>query len=281
MKLRALSLSIALVAGASSAQAATVAGFDFSQYIVGFLSTDGGNTLVNTLPSNYSDLDNTLFPGLGIGSTQYGTMYLNGQFGSYNTPADGFNDPLVPSVPDVNAQAVPLGVFPGPMGSAAALQILLTESPTPSQGQTNANSLQALDPQGIIQPGELIDVVFQADLGTLSGSGWQIGFGGQMLGPQGGSSNVIVEFSEDGSLYQQIGVAVLTPAATPFLFNAPGSAQNLDEAFFRLRFTPDFFGAPSVDNVQLLAEVVPEPGTIVLTMAGLAGLAAMGRRRDA
>lgn len=281
MKLRALSLSIALVAGASSAQAATVAGFDFSQYIVGFLSTDGGNTLVNTLPSNYSDLDNTLFPGLGIGSTQYGTMYLNGQFGSYNTPADGFNDPLVPSVPDVNAQAVPLGVFPGPMGSAAALQILLTESPTPSQGQTNANSLQALDPQGIIQPGELIDVVFQADLGTLSGSGWQIGFGGQMLGPQGGSSNVIVEFSEDGSLYQQIGVAVLTSAATPFLFNAPGSAQNLDEAFFRLRFTPDFFGAPSVDNVQLLAEVVPEPGTIVLTMAGLAGLAAMGRRRDA
>jgi len=280
MKLRALSLAVALLLGAGSADALTGAAWDFSQYQVGFLSEDGA-TLINTLPSNYSDLDNELTPGAGIGSQQWGTMYLNGANGSYNTPLDGFSDPFVPNTPNIDQNTGAATVLGLPMGSSAASNAILFESPTPSQQVFNANSMQALDPSGVVS--STLSVVFGLDLAQagLVGSGFSVAFGGQILGAGVGGSAVPVEFSTDGSTYNPIGTANLTPSAAAFSFNAPDVGQQ-GEVFFRLTFTPDFANPPSVDNVSIgAAEVVPEPGTIVLTMAGLAGIGALGRRRNA
>lgn len=282
MKLRALALASGLLLGAGTAQAAPVlvAGWDFSQYIPGFLSTDGGNTLTATLPSNYSDLDNTLRAGAGFGSTQYGTMYLDGSNGSFATPLDGATDPFAPATGNIEQNTGRAAVLGLPMGSAAAGNAILFEAATPPQSQEvfNILSMQAGDVFGVVDG--LLDVVFGASLDALQiGSTWSVAFGGQVLGT--GTSQVIVEFSADGSAYQQIGTANLTASAAAFSFDAPVSAENLTEAFFRLRFDPNTSILPAIDNLTISGDVtvIPEPGTIVLTMAGLAGLAAMGRRR--
>ena len=53
----ALLASLGLAAVSSPAQASTIAGWDFSQYVgSSFLSVDGAS-FTNTLDANYSDLD--------------------------------------------------------------------------------------------------------------------------------------------------------------------------------------------------------------------------------
>lgn len=272
------SLAGALVLGAGAAHAAPVlvAGWDFSQYDVGALSVDGA-TLTNTLESNYSDLDATDLPGLGNGS-EYGTLYLDGRFGSFNTPLDGATDPFIPQTPNID-QNVDAAVVSGvPMGSAAAGNLLQNEA-GPGVGQLLFNSVRmtAADESAIVP--NLLDVVFGVDLGaSLVGQGFAVSFGGQTLT---GSSNLIVEFSADGSAYTQIGTASLTASAAQYAFVAPATPSALTSSFLRLRFDADNSIRPSVDNVAISADVtvIPEPGPMVLIMSGLTGLAAFGRRR--
>jgi hypothetical protein len=271
MKLKTLAIGVSLLA-AGSAQAAPmlVAGWDFSQYIPGFLSTDLGVSLTNTLSSNYSDLDATDAPGLGNGSQPWGTMHVDGLYGSLNTPLDG-NDPFRPLAPGFTANDGMAAVAGVPMGSASAGNLILTEA-TPGQEAFNDLRMVARS---------VLDVVFEADLSSAYlGDLWQISFGGKT---QSGTSNVEVEFSTNGAAYSALGTAALTTVAQAFSFGVPALAVDAMEVFFRLRFAGSTTILPSIDNVAIKAELsppsVPEPGTALLLAAGATGLAVFGRRR--
>jgi hypothetical protein len=84
------------VAGGSSAQASLVARWDFSQYAGdGFMSIDGGSSFTNTLSANYSDLDPTF--GAGFESAAFGTMYVDGSFGSTPVAAVSGSEQFLPT----------------------------------------------------------------------------------------------------------------------------------------------------------------------------------------
>jgi hypothetical protein len=281
MKIRSLAIAASLlVSGSAQAAPILVAGWDFSQYIPGFLSTDGGNSLTNTLSSNYSDLDSNDAAlgttavgnaGLGSGATQWGTLHLDGLYGSYNTPLDGA-DPIAPVPSTITLNSI-VGQIAPPMGSAAAFSQLTLEVPQ-SQGSADQVGLAAgTNPGG---PG-LLDAVFETSLGSsFLGSGFELSFAG-VTGT--GTSNLVVEFSTDGANYSLLGNAALGTTAQVFSFAAGGT--NLAEAFFRFRFTGSNSIASRIDNVAVKANVsvIPEPGTAFLLVAGLSGLAAFGRRR--
>jgi len=48
---------------------------------------------------------------------------------------------------------------------------------------------------------------------------------------------------------------------------------------YRYRFVFADGGGPSIDNVAISATLIPEPGTALLLLSGLGGMAAYGRRR--
>jgi hypothetical protein len=245
----------ALLAG--SAQAGTIAGWDFSQYLSeGLLTTDGA-TGADTLSANYSNLDPTA--GAGAESAAYGTMYVNGQFGS--TAVDPFAAtpivaPVFPSLAsNLNAPTVGIsGTVP-----FDSLNVVLNE------GQTFANTL------GLVATAP-VNVVFKADLSSdpRQGSGWGITFGGKT---QSGTSVIGVSYSLDGLSYGAVTNVNLDSNDTPF--GVSFGPITADVLYVRLSLATAN-GLPIVDNVSLNATLVPEPGTLVLLGAGLA---AFGLRR--
>jgi hypothetical protein len=250
----------AAIAGPAAA-VSMVAGWDFSQYSTdGFLSLDEVN-LVNTLTSNYSDLDPTF--GAGVESAAFGTMHLDGQFGSTNTPLD-FADPFVPSAA---AGGSLLSNKTTPAGSDFdSFTILLNEG-----GQTFANPFA-------MAAVAAATVVFAADLTSVVevGSNWVVSFGARTFS---GTSTIGVEFSTDGVSFNPLAPVNLTSVDTLFSINLGGTET--ERAFVRFSFDPAN-GQPFIDNVALSADLTvpaPEPTTAVLLLAGLLGLARIGRRR--
>src|SRR5262245_54734675 len=128
MAVRTLFLCVAFAAlPLSPARAVTVAGWDFSQYFGdGLLSTDGV-TGADTLSSNYSAFDPTF--GAGVESSAYGTMYVNGQFGSTDVDPFAPTPNVVPTMGSLTANlTAPL--VGRPIGSAVpfdTFSVLLTE----------------------------------------------------------------------------------------------------------------------------------------------------------
>jgi hypothetical protein len=267
MRTRTLLASIALSAlTAGSAQAATIAGWDFSQYLSGggFLSIDGA-TLTNALSANYSNLDPTF--NAGAESAAFGTMHIDGLFGSTNiTPVGDGSEAFLPIAGSLNSNltAPVQGFGDNPFDS---LTILAAE------GQ----QFQELLSMSVFGP---VSVVFEADLTSVPeiGSAWSISFGGITLGV-GQNAAVTIEFSTDGSNYVGFGSVNLTNVDTAFNVNL-GAAES-DRAFVRLGFASGA-AQPLIDNVAIGATVTipaPEPASAALLLAGLLGLAWAGRRR--
>jgi hypothetical protein len=246
---------------AAPAQALVVAGWDFSQYLGDSLLTLDGVNGATTLSANYSNLDPTF--NAGAESANFGTMYIDGQFGS--TSVDPFNSPQI---------------VPSAIGSLASNLTAPVQAPGDNEfdshtilqfeGQLFANfqSMTAFVPSSM---------VFQADLGVVPqfGENWQLSFGGQTFS---GTSVLDIEYSLDGTVYTALPSIVLTVNDTPYVLDL--FAGGSDTMFVKFTFTgANPAGQPLIDNVALEATIVPEPGTLLLVGSGLAGLVGFGRRR--
>jgi hypothetical protein len=251
--------------GANPAQAAMVAGWDFSQYFAdGALSIDGA-TFTGTLSANYSDLDPT--SGAGAESANFGSLYLNGQFGSTNVNAGSGTEPILPSGAVGGSLASNISAPGGSLDfdSWATVQ---------NEGQVYANSL-ALTGVGAAS------AVFEATLSALAatGSNWVLTFGARTFT---GVSELGIDFSTDGATYTSLGTVALTNLDTPYSVNL--GAASSPTGFVRFDFVTPGAGGDGqqfIDNVAINANVaaIPEPGTAFLFGLGMLGLAVTGRRR--
>lgn len=267
MNTKALFASLSIVVSAAlacPAQAAMVAGWDFSQYFTDGLLSTGDETLTDTLPANASNFDPTF--GVGSASSNYGTMYINGQFGSTDSPLDLETDPFVPSaaaggslVSNINAPVFAANPTSIPFDQCAVLQV---------EGQQSCNllTMTALS---------AASVVFEATPPN-SGIDWSLALAGKTLS---GVASVGVEFSGNGTDFVSFGSLNLTTLDTLFTVNF-GPGQETDNAYVRLSFANPVGGQQAfIDNLAISATVIPEPGTALLLIAGLTGIARFGRRR--
>jgi len=268
MKTKAL-LIAAVMLTSGSANAALIAGWDFSQYFgSSFLSTDGAS-FSNTLDANYSSLDPTF--GAGAESNLLGTLYF-----------DGTNGSTVVNPASATAEFIPVA------GSLASNLNASTPNPFDSfpiltfEGQTFTNLLSMTN-----RGASVLDAVFQADISSLGlvGSGWDLSFGAQTFS---GAGTIEVSVSTDGVSYGIVagGLANVTTVDTPFSI-ALGGVPMTEVVFVKLSIS----GTPGVgvnqiklDNLAIsaasTAPAVPEPGTLALVGSGLVGLLLTGRRRS-
>lgn len=263
-QLLAIAAAVGTITLGASARATMVAGWDFSQYLGdGTYVVDDGSLFefVDTLGANYSSLDAS---GVGPDSAGFGTMYVNGQFGSANQQVGSGAEALLPhfAAPtgslSSNLTAPVTDGFGNPFDTLQTLQF---------EGQVNANALAMTALAST-------NVVFAATP-PVPGTDWIVSFGGRT---QGGTSSVEVEFSSDGTSYASVGVIPLNTVDTAFSVALGGVLAQT--GFVRLSFLVDSpASAPVIDNVAISATLIPEPGTALLLATGLAGLARYGRRR--
>jgi hypothetical protein len=264
MRIAGIASLAAVALLAAPAQALVVAGWDFSQYLGDSLLTLDGVDGATTLSANYSNLDPTF--NAGAESANFGTMYIDGQYGSTNV--DPFDQPeFVPTA--------------GSAGGAGSLASNLT-APVQAPGDNEFDSHTILSFEGQLFTNFLgmtalapATMVFQADLGVVPqfGEGWRLTFGGQTFS---GTSVLGIEYSLDGTAFTALAPVQLDVNDKPFSFDL--FAGGSDTMFVRLSFT-NANGQPIIDNLAIEATVVPEPGTLLLVGSGLAGLVGFGRRR--
>jgi hypothetical protein len=267
MKIKALAIAAATLLAAGTAEATMVAGWNFSQYSAGFLF-DGVAAGPDVLDANFSDLDTDPLVGNGIlglgqGAEAFGRWYIDGSFGSFDTPLD-FADPFRPATSSLTSNdTVPTTAICGEFNGCATS--LLADGQ--AQHEDVAMNFDAV-----------LSSVFEADLTSLieTGSSWVLSFAGQT---QAGTSaaDIGIEVSTNGGAsFSNVGTANLTSVDTPFSFNLGGT--DLNQILVRLNAD----AGTIVDNVALSATLsVPEPGTALLGLVGMAGLAYVGRRRRA
>jgi hypothetical protein len=271
----------ALLFAVGSAQAAFIAGWDFTQY------SSAGSVAISedpdtfepitrdTLTANYSDFDASF--GAGGASQPFGTMWMNGANGSTDVDAD--NSIFLPTTGSLAPNLSTPGDNESPVGDVAfdASTTVLQVGPGnylagTGQDYRNVLSMRALDD---------VSVVFEARVSSLGplyqAENWSITFAGVSSTL---TSDVTVEFSTDGISYAALATANLATSAAAFTRSVLGNVG--DNAYFRLGFTST--GAnpiPRIDNVTISADVsqVPEPGTASMLLLGLAGLSVAGRRR--
>jgi hypothetical protein len=260
MKVRVRAIASMIVSMAVSAsiagpsQAFLAAGWDFSQYAGDALLQIDGIHFTTTLSANYSDLDPTF--GAGAESAAFGTMYLNGSFGSSAVVPTGFNDEAF--LPTAGSLQSNLDL---PLPSFDAFTVLQAEG----QLLYNPLSMTAQD---------AVSVVFKTDLSSVpeTGGNWSLSFAGKTFS---GTSIVGIDFSIDGSSYASAGSVMLDDSDARYSVNLGTAAS--ETAFVRFSFNPEGVAQPIIDNV---AVSVPEPGILVQSLAALSGLLVSVRLRD-
>jgi hypothetical protein len=262
MKIKAYAIIAACLFVAAQAQAVPelVAGWDFSQSCLAGNLCDEAFQAIQTLSANYSDLDPT--NGMGAESAAFGTMHLDGTLGSSNVP--GYGGQFNPNDPNLTLNTSahdPDGAFSLVMlGAEGNKSIMQAEIPGIAYQQ---HSMYASD---------AVDAVFAFDSGVLVGSNWEVSFAAQSLG----SSEVAVGFSLDGVSYSVLHTEALGTAEEVVSVSLPGS--DLGAGYVMLSLSAG--DASRIDNLAINAELVPEPGTVLMLGIGLGGLAAFGRRRS-
>lgn len=254
-----------------SAQAAMVAGWDFTQYIgAGTLALEEDFEDDNTLRSNYSDFDPTF--GAGGASQPFGTLYMNGTNGSTSVTSANIaptTGSLTPNLGTPGANEVPVG----DVAFDAVAGVLQVGSGNYAAG-TGQDFREVLSMRAL----SVIDIVFQADVSSITslGQNWSIAFAGVT---NSGTSPVTVEFSTDGISYSLLDTLTFTTSQA--LFTASVVGNESATGFFRVGFDPAGAVIPRFDNVTISGDValIPEPGTAALLMMGLLGLGVAGRRR--
>lgn len=260
-------LASALVAGSAQATPlpapfGLVAGWDHSQYLAPGAATIDGTNLATQIPANYSDLDTSF--GAGIQSAAFGTLFLVGNGASANATAVVLPTSQT-AAPAVDGVGRDLPDNEGPVGDVQfdAQTVLLAEA---GQAFFSLSAMIANDASSI---------VYSADLGGGPfGNDWRLDLAGLA---QSGASVISIDVSTDGASYTN-GVASINLGGTAAEKTVDfGSALDGEsQVFVRLNFDE---GTPVIDNVGLSAEIVPEPGTVLLVGAGLIGLAHASRRR--
>jgi hypothetical protein len=261
----ALIVSVVAATAAAPAQASLIAGWDFSQWLAaGALTTDGSNG-ANTLSANYSSLDPT--NNAGNESAAFGILLFDGSSGSTEVTPDGTGtEAFVPSPGSLVSNLNGTGNPSVPFDSEA---VLTFENPNAFY------NLLSMTAQSVVS------VVFKADLSSIQGAlgeDWEIVFGGLTFDQ---TASVGVEYSTNGTSYTSAGTANLTTTDTPYSFDL-SNAGSSNMLFVRLNFTnAGPTNLPAIDNVAINAttSIVPEPGTALLLVSGLAGLVRYGRRR--
>ena len=254
-------LALALIALAAPGRAEMVAGWDFSQYFGdGLLSIDG-QTYTGVLSANYSNLDPTF--NAGAESAAFGTMYIDGQFGSTAVPLGSGNEQFVPSA----------ALFGG------SLQSNLT-APVQQFGDNEFDSHTILVFEGQLFANFLsmianspMDVTFAATRGAAppAGSHWILSLGARSFVE---TATVGVEFSPTGAGFASVRTLILNDVDSRYEVDlGPATSAN---AYVRLRFAPEGIAQPFIDNVAIS---VPEPGALGAGLAAAAALAACRRRR--
>jgi hypothetical protein len=260
------------IAGSARAVPLMVGGWDFSQYYStgGFLSIDN-MTLTNTLPANYSNLDASF--GMGPDSGVYGTMFMNGQFGSTNvTPTGMGNEPFLPTLGSLTANLdapvnLPLGL-PFQFESLDILQ---------DQGQLNRTDAKMTafgDVSVVFCVSTAVNGCTDPLAMGLPGTDWTLSFAGLTTSESPTGTQIDIQFSGDGVTYgpsQTVTLGANQAALSVDL--APGASDRM-----WMKFIFQASDEASIDGVAVSADVIPEPGAALLLATGLAGLAAFRRR---
>jgi hypothetical protein len=250
----------AVLFAAGAARAELVAGWDFSQYLGdGLLSIDG-TTYTETLGANYS---HRVAAGLGPAAAAFGTMYLDGTYGSTAVGAGSGSEPILPSAVAnslaSNLDAPVEGAFLDPFD---AYTLLIEE------GQQFANLLAMT---------ALADasIAFEADRGETPPAGyhWFLSFGART---QQGDANVAIDFSGTGTGFGGAASFPLTATDTRYSVDLGPAAG--PAAFVRFAFTNAADSNPLLDNVAIS---VPEAGGAAQLAGAAAVLGALAFRRRA
>jgi hypothetical protein len=209
------------------------------------------------LDANYSDLDPTF--NAGAESAAFGTMYVDGSFGSTSVPVESST-----------AQFFPTASAPGSLSSNLFAPVVnpfdsFTILADEGQPFTQLLAMTVTD---------VVKVVFEATLESVPSAraAWVLTLAGKTFS---GMSPVAVEFSTDGSSYSSIGTVDLDTIDTRF--EVPLEDVLAETVFVRLTLDPTS-GQPVIDN---LAIETPEPGAVLSLMSVLVGLATLRRRAAA